>query len=113
MAYYVINGKKVPYLKYDINGVIKKLEENEVKMGSQMSKVLEYSNSAVDNTKEHTKHILIERLVTKDGYEFNFIDLETKEFYWSYYTDNLNYNLAKTAFDRVLQFKSVKYYLEE
>lgn len=111
MAYYVINGKKIPYLKYDINGVIRKLEENEVKIG--MSKVLEYSNSAVDNTKEHTKHILIERLVTKDGYEFNFIDLETKEFYWSYYTDNLNYNLAKTAFDRVLKFKSVKYYLEE
>nr|DAK47354.1 MAG TPA: hypothetical protein [Caudoviricetes sp.] len=110
MAYYVINGKKVPYFKYDINGIIKKLEENEVKIGSQMSKVL---NSAVDNTKEHTKHILIERLVIKDGYEFNFIDLETKEFYWSYYTDNLNYNLAKTAFDRVLQFKNVKYYLEE
>lgn len=32
MAYYVINGKKVPYLKYDINGIIKKLEENEVKI---------------------------------------------------------------------------------
>ena len=41
MAYYVINGKKVPYFKYDINGVIKKLEGNEVKIGSQMSKVLE------------------------------------------------------------------------
>lgn len=114
MAYYVINGKKVPYIKYDIEGVIKKLEENEVKVGSQMSKVLEYSNSAVDNEKkEFVKHVLIERLVIKDEYEFNFIDLETKEFYWSYYTDNLNYNLAKTAFDRVLQFKNVKYYLEE
>lgn len=126
MAFIVINGNKVTWEDYlKLSKELKEIDnlpkivsstiifsKDKAKLGSQMSKVLEYSNSAVDNTKP-TKHILIERLVTKDGYEFNFIDLETKEFYWSYYTDNLNYNVAKTAFDRVLKFKNVKYYLEE
>ena len=112
MAYYVINGKKVPYLKYDINGIIKKLEENEVKIG--MSK----SNSAVDNAKEkpikkeYTKHVLIERTLTVNGYEFNFIDIETKEFYWSYYSDELDYNMAKESFLNKISGE-VKFYLEE
>lgn len=155
MAYYVIDGKKVPYLNYDIDSIIDKLEKgrdikkNEItwedylklskelkeienlpkivnstisfskdkaKLGSQMSKVLEYSNSAVDNekeTKEFVKHVLIERLVIKDEYEFNFTDLETKEFYWSYYTSDRNYNVAKKAFENVFKHKGVKYYLEE
>lgn len=108
MAYYVIDGRKVPYLKYDINKIIDKLEkEAEVKKGEDFD---------IDK-KNYTKHILIERTLTVEGYEFNFIDLETKEFYWSYYSDSLNYGIAKEDFLFRSGFldihKNVKFYLEE
>lgn len=85
------------------------------KDNSQMKKVLKDSNSAVDNTKEkreYTKHVLIERTLTVSGYEFNFIDIETKEFYWSYYSDELDYNIAKESFLNKISGK-VKFYLDE
>lgn len=127
MAYIEINGNKVTWEDYlelgkklkeienlpkVANGIVSWSKNNDVKLGSQTSKVLEYSNSAVDNEKDK-KHVLIERLVIKDEYEFNFIDLETKEFYWSYYTSDRNYNVAKKAFENVFKYKGVKYYLEE
>lgn len=134
MAYIMINGNKVyweDYLKLSeelkeienlpkiINGTIS-FSKEKAKLGNQMNKVL--VNSSVDNKKgqdfdidkkNYIKHVLIERLVIKDEYEFNFIDLETKEFYWSYYTSEKNYNVAKKAFENVFKYKGVKYYLEE
>ena len=134
MAYIMINGNKVyweDYLKLSeelkeienlpkiINGAIS-FSKEKAKLGNQMNKVL--VNSSVDNKKgqdfdidkkNYIKHVLIERLVIKDEYEFNFIDLETKEFYWSYYTSDRNYNVAKKAFEDVFKYKGVKYYLEE
>ena len=108
----VINGVEIPWDEY-VN--------DRIKIGNQLKKVIEgnekingiVSNTAVDNKKENNKHVLIERLVIKDEYEFNFIDLETKEFYWSYYTSDRNYNVAKKAFENVFKYKGVKYYLEE
>ena len=127
MAYLVVNGEKI-HLEDYVN--------DKVKIVTQLTKALENKipdirvngivscnkNTAVDNKKgqdfdidkkNYTKHILIERLVIKDEYEFNFIDLETKEFYWSYYTSDRNYNVAKKAFENVFKYKGVKYYLEE
>ena len=127
MAYLVINGEKI-HLEDYVN--------DKVKIVTQLTKALENKipdmrvngivsfnkNSSVDNKKgqdfdvdkkNYTKHVLIERLVIKDEYEFNFIDLETKEFYWSFYSDSLNYNVAKKAFEGVFKYKGVKYYLEE
>ena len=130
--------KEIDDLPKVVNGIVswnKSINKDVVKTGSQVEKVL---NSSVDNKKingvvkdttieivsqkgqdfdidkkNYTKHVLIERLVIKDEYEFNFIDLETKEFYWSYYTSDRNYNVAKKAFENIFKYKGVKYYLEE
>jgi len=52
-----------------------------------------------------------------NGYEFNFIDIETKEFYWSYYNNSLDYNRAKEDFlfksGFIDRYKNIKFYLEE
>lgn len=105
MAYFIIDGKKMYF-------------EDRVKDKEQLKKGEYLRGMAVDNTKEklvkkeYTKHILIERTLTVNGYEFNFIDIETKEFYWSYYSDELDYNIAKENFLNKITGK-VKFYLEE
>lgn len=111
MAYFIIDGKKM-YFEDHI--------KDKVELRKQLNKVSdEYlRDMAVDNTKEklvkkeYTKHVLIERTLTVNGYEFNFIDIETKEFYWSYYSDELDYNIAKENFLNKITSK-VKFYLEE
>ena len=111
MAYFIYNGNIVRWEDY---------LSDKVELGKQLKKVSdeyikECENNAVDNTKvkkEYTKHVLIERTLTVNGYEFNFIDIETKEFYWSYYSDELDYNMAKESFLNKISGK-VKFYLEE
>lgn len=104
--------KEIENLPKIVKESIIDLSKDNIKVSSQMKKVL---NSAVDNTKEkreYTKHVLIERTLTVSGYEFNFIDIETKEFYWSYYSDELDYNMAKESFLNKISGK-VKFYLDE
>ena len=126
MAYLVVNGEKI-HLEDYVN--------DKVKIVTQLIKALENKipdmrvngivscnkNQFIDNKKgqdfdidkkEYTKHVLIERALTVNGYEFNFIDIETKEFYWSYYSDELDYNIAKENFLNKVTSK-VKFYLEE
>lgn len=112
MAYFIIDGKKMYFEDYI---------KDKVELGKQLKKlsdeyIKEYKNTSVDNAKEkkkeYVKHVLIERTLTVSGYEFNFIDIETKEFYWSYYSDELDYNIAKESFLNKISGK-VKFYLEE
>lgn len=111
MAYFIIDGKKIYFEDYI---------KDKVELGKQLKKVYEKSlrDISVDNAKdkpvkkEYVKHVLIERTLTVSGYEFNFIDIETKEFYWSYYSDELDYNMAKESFLNKISGK-VKFYLEE
>lgn len=120
MAYIMINGNKVYWEDY--LELSKKLDDIKDLPKFVNGTVSFNKNKSVDNKKgqdfdidkkNYTKHVLIERLVIKDEYEFNFIDLETKEFYWSYYTSDRNYNVAKKAFENIFKYKGVKYYLEE
>lgn len=104
--------KEIENLPKIVKESIIDLSKDNIKVSSQMKKVLKDSNSSVDNKKEYTKHVLIERTLTVSGYEFNFIDIETKEFYWSYYSDELDYNMAKESFLNKISGK-VKFYLEE
>ena len=111
MAYYIIDGRKIPYLKYDIDKIIDKLEREDSNEKNKKGEDFDIDK------KKYTKHILIERTLTVEGYEFNFIDLETKEFYWSYYNDSLDYNSAKEDFlfksGFIDMYKNIKSYLEE
>ena len=127
MAYIEINGRSFDWEDYlelskkyneiaNLPKIIKGFSK--IELGKQLKKVSdEYiKDTAVDNKKEskkeYTKHVLIERTLTVSGYEFNFIDIETKEFYWSYYSDELDYNMAKESFLNKISGK-VKFYLEE
>jgi hypothetical protein len=122
MAYIMINGNKVYWEDYlELAKKLKEIDDLPKIVSGTVSwskdkkelKTVDGS-SALDNKKrEYPKHVLIERSVVKNVYEFNFIDLETKEFYWSFYSDSLNYNVAKKAFEGVFKYKGVKYYLEE
>lgn len=109
MAYIIYKGKVIKWEDY---------LSDKVELGKQLKKVYDEfikENKAVDNTKikkEYVKHVLIERTLTVSGYEFNFIDIETKEFYWSYYSDELDYNMAKESFLNKISGK-VKFYLDE
>ena len=127
MAYIEINGRSFDWEDYlelskkyneiaNLPKIIKGFSK--IELGKQLKKVSdEYiKDTAVDNKKEskkeYTKHVLIERTLTVSGYEFNFIDIETKEFYWSYYSDELDYNMAKESFLNKISGK-VKFYLDE
>lgn len=127
MAYIEINGRSFDWEDYI--ELSKKYNEianlpkiitgfSKIELGKQLKKVSdEYiKDTAVDDKKEskkeYTKHVLIERTLTVSGYEFNFIDIETKEFYWSYYSDELDYNMAKESFLNKISGK-VKFYLDE
>ena len=122
MAYIMINGNKVYWEDYlELAKKLKEIDDLPKIVSGTVSwskdkkelKTVDGSSTLDNKKREYTKHVLIERLVIKDEYEFNFIDLETKEFYWSYYTSDRNYNVAKKAFENVFKYKGVKYYLEE
>lgn len=113
MAYIMINGNKVYWEDYlELSKTLKDIKNFQKVISGTVSFNKKGQDFDIDK-KNYTKHVLIERLVIKDEYEFNFIDLETKEFYWSYYTSDRNYNVAKKAFENVFKYKGVKYYLEE
>ena len=116
MAHIVVNGIKLDwedYLKLNRDLCTMKLSPESI---TGIINFDSNKNKSVDNKKEekknYTKHVLIERTLTVNGYEFNFIDIETKEFYWSYYSDELDYNMAKESFLNKISGK-VKFYLEE
>ena len=113
MAYIEINGNKFDwedYLKLNKDLCVIKLLPEDV--NGIVSWGLDNKKTDMDKKKEYTKHVLIERTLTINGYEFNFIDIETKEFYWSYYSDELDYNIAKENFLNKITSK-FKFYLEE
>lgn len=113
MAYIEINGNRFDwedYLKLNRDLCVIKLLPEDV--NGIASWGLDNKKTDMDKNKEYTKHVLIERTLTVNRYEFNFIDIETKEFYWSYYSDELDYNIAKESFLNKISGK-VKFYLEE